>query len=223
MKNERTAFITGGTSGLGNALVGLLLDKGWRVATCGRRQNLIDDMNRKFEENLVAFSCDIRFDNHLDSAYKTVLDNFSGLDLLVLNAGELGPVPLPRVLDTSLMDLRRTMETNFFANFNVIKRFSQILNVSSLIVHITSDASSSYYPGWGAYGSSKAAMDHLVSVLNEEYNGTGRKAVSFDPGDMNTDMHRKALPDDDPETLRNPAESAAELYEIVERKLELNE
>ncbi len=219
MRNEKTAFITGGTSGLGHSLTKLLLGKGWHVATCGRRQNIIDDMNRNLGGGLLAFPCDIRFENHLDSAFKRVADSLGGLDLIVLNAGELGPVPLPKVLDTGLMDLRRTMETNFFANFNVIKKFSQMLKEPSLIVHVTSDAASSSYPGWGAYGSSKAAMDHLLTILNAEYEGSGRRAVSFDPGDMNTEMHRIALPEDDPKSLKEPGISAAELYRIVERSL----
>lgn len=220
MSRERTAFITGGTSGFGNALVKLLLGNGWKVATCGRRQHLTDDMSRTLGTNLLAFSCDIRFDNHIDSAYDRISEAFEKLDLLVLNAGELGPVPLPAVLDTSLLDLRRTMETNFFANFNIIRKFSPLLRSPSVIIHVTSDAASSSYPGWGTYGSSKAAMDQLVSVLNEELKGSGKKAASFDPGDMNTDMHRRALPRDDPATLKDPKTSALELISFVNEVLE---
>lgn len=214
------AFVTGGTSGFGYALVSILLDNGWKVATCGRRQNIIDEMKSSMGDDLLAFPCDIRFDNHIESAYSRIKDAFESLDLLVLNAGDLGPVPLRGLLETSLIDLRKTFETNFFANFNIVSKFSSILDSPSLIAHVTSDAATSSYPGWGAYGSSKAAMDHLVSILHEEVKETGKKAVSFDPGDMNTDMHRRALPEDDPKTLKDPRTSAEEFMLIVREHLE---
>ncbi|HKJ96466.1 MAG TPA: SDR family oxidoreductase [Thermoplasmataceae archaeon] len=219
MSTERAAFITGGTSGLGNSLVRLFLDNGWKVATCGRRKNLLDELARDHGDDLLALACDIRFDNHLDSVIERIEEKWGSIDLIVLNAGEVGPVPLPEVYGTTLMDLRKTMETNFFANFNIIRKFAGLMKNPSLIAHITSDASSSPYPGWGAYGSSKAAMDQLIRILDEESKCSGINAFSFDPGDMRTEMHRKAIPEDDPDSLKEPDVSALELFSIVEKKL----
>ncbi len=220
MDKNRTAIITGGGSGLGKALVETFLEKGWRVATFGRRQSRIDDLLREHHEQpLIAQSCDIRLENQVAGFLERVQRKWDGVDLLILNAGTLGPVPMPHVLDTGLMELRTTFETNFFANINLIRKAKELLRVPSQVIHITSDAAATPYPGWGAYSSSKAAMDRIISILNEESADSGVYAFSFDPGDMNTEMHALALPEDRPEILKAPDESALELYELAVKRL----
>jgi len=83
------------------------------------------------------------------------------------------------------------------------------------VLNITSDAALNAYPGWGAYGSSKAALHHLSSVWNEEHAGEGVRFLSLDPGDMDTPMHAAAIPDADPATLKRPEQSARELADAI--------
>lgn len=75
------------------------------------------------------------------------------------------------------------------------------------------------YPGWGAYGSSKAALHHLSRIWNEEHANEGVRFLSLDPGDMDTPMHAAAIPDADPATLKRPEQAALELIEAIEAAL----
>lgn len=221
MEKEKVALVTGGTSGFGNALVKELMERGWKVATFGRRAVLIDRLKLESDgERLLADSCDMRLDNHMSRFIGKVTEKWRGLDLLVLNAGVLGPSPLPRVSELGLMELRSIMESNFFANFNMIRHCIPLMNNPSLVVHITSDAAYNSYPGWGGYSSSKIAMDQLIRTLNEE---ESMEFLSFDPGDMDTSMHRDALPEDDPDGLKKPSESAVEFCDMIGEKFRWSE
>jgi NAD(P)-dependent dehydrogenase (short-subunit alcohol dehydrogenase family) len=216
---NKTVLITGGTSGLGRACVDVFLDAGWSVATFGRRFDLISEiklMNKN--KNLLAEVCDLRISNHLDNVLETFLKKFKRFDAVILNAGELGKTPLVNSTDLELNDFRSVFETNFFGNISLVLKILKRQPVSNtMFVHITSDAASTPYPGWGPYGSSKAAIDFLFRIMQVEGGKIGNRFVSFDPGDMNTEMHRLALPDDDPENLKNPLDSARELLSVVER------
>jgi len=92
-----------------------------------------------------------------------------------------------------------------------------LLRGSGLVVNVSSDAAVNAYPRWGAYGASKAAVDHLSRVLDEELKEAGVRCLSVDPGDMRTPMHFAAVPDADPARLRDPAESAERLLELIAR------
>lgn len=214
---QKNAIITGGTSGLGMHLVKLFLDRGWKVATLGRRQKELDKLKQRYPEgNLIAVQCDIRIESQVSNFIESAMKELGSVDLCVLNAGTLGPSELPRVSALDTVDLRMTFETNFFANFNLLKGALGLKNGRIAIVHVTSDAVKGMYPGWGAYGASKAAMDFIVSTLQNESDSSEIEAFSFDPGDMDTEMHHLALPDE--EGLKDPAESAQELYELVRER-----
>lgn len=216
MENEtgKNIIITGGTSGLGRSLVNLFLEKGWNVSTLGRRSKELDMLKSQHPgDNFLAIPCDIRVESQVKNFFQQYRDRFHNVDVAILNAGTLGPAKLPEISNLDLIDLRMTFETNFFANFSVIKEILGLKAGNQTIVHITSDVVLGKYPGWGAYGASKAAMDFLVDTLEEESASVGLRTFTFDPGDMDTEMHRLALPDD--KDLKDPAESARELYNII--------
>lgn len=215
----KTVLITGGTSGLGRSLVSVFLDAGWNVATLGRRSSLIEELQiQKQSEKLLADACDIRIEKQVERFFDAVREKFETLDVCVLNAGTLGPADLPNISNLDILDLRMTFETNFFSHFNVLKKCLELANGDQLLVHITSDVVNEAYPGWGAYGSSKVAMDFIFRTLNNELGKNGVQAISVDPGDMDTEMHRIALPEDS--NLKDPDESAREIFEEIEKKLE---
>jgi NAD(P)-dependent dehydrogenase (short-subunit alcohol dehydrogenase family) len=121
------------------------------------------------------------------------------------------------LLDTDCEALEAALEVNVVGPFRLTKLIvpSMVLRGHGLVVNITSDASVSAYPGWGAYGTAKAALDQMGRILGAELEGTGVRVVTVDPGEMNTRMHAKALPDADPSSLLDPHAVAARVLRLV--------
>jgi NAD(P)-dependent dehydrogenase (short-subunit alcohol dehydrogenase family) len=141
------------------------------------------------------------------------------IDLLIHNASTLGPTPLPLLLDTACEDLERVLAVNVIGPFRLSKIIagSMALRGTGLLVHVSSDAAVNAYPNWGAYGLSKAALDHLSRTWAAELDGTGVRSISIDPGEMNTKMHADAIPSADPATLADPGGIAARIVALVAR------
>ena len=135
--------------------------------------------------------------------------DLGGLDLVVNNASVLGPSPLPRLRALRPADLAEVLRVNVVAPLALVQEVLPVLRPEAAIVNVTSDASVEAYEGWGGYGASKAALDHLGAVLAAEE--PELRVWSFDPGDMRTRMHQDAFPGQDisdrplPEELAVPA------------------
>ncbi|MEM9075293.1 MAG: SDR family oxidoreductase, partial [Myxococcota bacterium] len=140
-----------------------------------------------------------------------------GVDVLIHNASTLGPVPMPELGDLSEEALRQVFEVNVLGPARLTRALLGDMRRRGrgVIVAISSDAAVESYPGWGAYGASKAALDRLVGVLSAELDGTGIRAFSVDPGEMDTAMHAAALPDADPATLAQPRDVAAKILRLI--------
>lgn len=218
MKNRKSVLITGGTSGLGYETVKVFLENGWDVATCGRRKTILDHMKAESGNNLIAEVCDIRIESSISLFLRMVKNKFGKIDALVLNAADIGPTPLPRIEKLNTVDLRMLFEANLFGNFNFLKGSIPLINKGGIIVHITSDAATQPYEGWGAYSASKAGFDAIIRILNAEMKNRKIAAFSFDPGDMDTTMHHMAAPEDKSH-LKNPKTSAQELFLEINRKM----
>ena len=123
-----------------------------------------------------------------------------------------------RVLaDTDCEALQRALDVNVLGPFRLTKALvgPMLLRDRGLIVHITSDAAIEAYPEWGAYGASKAALDHLSRTWAAELAGTGVRFFGVDPGEMDTAMHAAALPSADRSALRPPADAARRIAELL--------
>jgi NAD(P)-dependent dehydrogenase (short-subunit alcohol dehydrogenase family) len=121
-----------------------------------------------------------------------------GLDLLINNASELGPTPLPALAELQLADLERIFAVNVMAPLALVQAALPLLAArQGLIVNLSSDAAVGGYPGWGGYGASKAALDLVSATLASELKDRGIAVVAVDPGDMRTAMHQAAYPGDD--------------------------
>jgi NAD(P)-dependent dehydrogenase (short-subunit alcohol dehydrogenase family) len=189
--SQPTALITGAGRGLGLALAGALLAGGWRVVVDARRAGHL----AAALPGAVIVPGDVTDPAHRD-ALAAAVSGCGRLDLLVNNASDLGPSPLPRLADVPLAAARRVHETNVLAPLALTQRFLPLLRSShGAVVNISSDAAVEAYAGWGAYGSSKAALDQLTAVLAAEEPGLG--VYSVDPGDMRTEMHQAAFPGED--------------------------
>jgi len=208
--NGLRVAVTGGTSGLGLALVKALQARGAKVAFVARHagaHGIAGDVSRKEDIHPIALE---------------ITAALGGLDVLVNNASSLGPVPLALLADTDCEDLEAALATNLLGPFRLTKALLGALSASArdgrrpLVINITSDAAVTPYPGWGAYGASKAALSHLSRIWHEELRPHGVSVIAHDPGDMDTPLHALAVPDADPATLKRPADAAREIVALIE-------
>lgn len=201
---DKKVFITGGGSGLGKALSKKLQSLEAQTLTLARTRGTAD---------LVG---DISDKNQTHRIFAEAFTKLGGMDVLINNASSLGPSELRLLLDTECEDFELALQTNLLGPFRLTKLVvpHMLLQGFGLVVNITSDASINAYPKWGAYGISKAALDHFTKILSAELNNTGVQVIALDPGDMDTPLHLAANPTVDRSTLFSP-ESSAEL--IVEQ------
>jgi NAD(P)-dependent dehydrogenase (short-subunit alcohol dehydrogenase family) len=214
------AAITGGTSGLGLALVRELLGRGARVAFVGRARERVEAVARA-HAGAHGIVGDVARKEDIHPIALQIVGNLGGLDLLVNNASSLGPTPLALLGDTACEDLELALATNVLGPFRLTKALLGSLAASartgrgSAVLNVSSDAAINAYPRWGAYGASKAALHHLSRVWHEELAAEGVRVLSLDPGDMDTPLHRQAVPDADPATLKAPEVAARELADAI--------
>ena len=126
-------------------------------------------------------------------------------------------MPLRPLTETSDEDFERALAVNLSGPFRLTRALvgQMIARGRGVVLHVSSDAAVEAYPSWGAYGASKAALDHLSRVLAKELEGTGVRVLSVDPGEMDTRMHEDALPDADKATLLSPSEVAARIARLL--------
>jgi NAD(P)-dependent dehydrogenase (short-subunit alcohol dehydrogenase family) len=138
-------------------------------------------------------------------------------EVVIHNAGTLGPVPLAPLADTSDEDFEQALATNLVGPFRLTRALvgSMALKGRGTVVLVSSDAATTPYPGWGAYGVSKAALEHLGRIWNTELSDTGIRFLIVDPGEMDTRMHREAVPEADPSTLAPPEQAAARVLQLL--------
>jgi NAD(P)-dependent dehydrogenase (short-subunit alcohol dehydrogenase family) len=188
------AVVTGASRGLGRALARGLADAGWRLVLDARHQSDLEAVSSGLQ-HATAVTGDITDPRHRADLVAAA-EALGDVDLLVNNASDLGPSPLPRLSDVSLDALRDVVETNVVAPIALIQLLLPALRRSGgIVLNISSDAAIEAYPGWGGYGSSKAALDQATAVLAVEEPAIRSYAV--DPGDMRTDMHQLAFPGED--------------------------
>jgi NAD(P)-dependent dehydrogenase (short-subunit alcohol dehydrogenase family) len=212
--------VTGGTSGLGLALVESLSERGAAVAFVARGSERVGEVGRRLVgTHGIAGDVSVKEETHRIAMRITAA--LDGLDVLINNASSLGPVPLALLADTDCEDLEAALATNLVGPFRLAKALLGALAASAregrpaLVVNVTSDAAVTPYPGWGAYGASKAALLQLSRIWDEELKVHGVRVVAIDPGDMDTPMHAAAVPDADPTTLKAPADAAREIIERI--------
>lgn len=193
------ALITGASRGLGATLARFLAGQGYQlVITARRRETLMEVANQLSAEgsNVIALPGDVRDPTHRRELAQAA-QSLRRLDILINNASELGPSPLPELERYPLNDLLDLFSVNVAAPLGLIQETLPLLKTSQgLIVNISSDAAVGGYPGWGGYGASKAALDLMsLTLANELKNSVA--VVAVDPGDMRTTMHQAAYPGED--------------------------
>jgi NAD(P)-dependent dehydrogenase (short-subunit alcohol dehydrogenase family) len=214
---SRTALVTGGSRGLGRALTAALSARGWRVVTDGRdAARLAAAVAALDRPDLVtAVPGDVG-----DPAHRAALAGAVGdrLDLLVNNAGDLGPTPLPALADLPPERFAALLAANTVAPLAVAQAVLPALQRGrGRLLQISSDAAVEAYPGWGGYGASKAALDQVTAVLAAEH--PELRVWAVDPGDMATDMQQAAFPGEDVSDRAAPETVVPALLRLVEQDL----
>jgi NAD(P)-dependent dehydrogenase (short-subunit alcohol dehydrogenase family) len=209
------ALITGASRGLGRAAARALADRGWSVVADARREDDLADAHRGYP-SVAAIAGDVTSPGHRADLAAAVR-GLGRLDVLVNNASSLGPSPLPPLRQYELGELRRVYETNVLAPLALIQLLtSQLEAAGGAVINVSSDAAVEAYPGWGGYGSSKAALDQLTAVLAAEESGL--RCYAFDPGDMRTDMHQQAFPGEDISDRPEPAAVVPALLRLIDER-----
>jgi NAD(P)-dependent dehydrogenase (short-subunit alcohol dehydrogenase family) len=212
--------VTGGTSGLGLALVHAWLARGARVAFVARGRERVDQVARD-HPGAHGIVGDVSSKDDIYPIAMQIVGELGGLDVLINNASSLGAVPLALLADTDCEDLELALATNVLGPFRLTKALLGALSASAregrggVALNVSSDAAIAPYPLWGAYGASKAALRHLTSIWDEELREAGVRCLSVDPGDMDTPLHAAAVPDADPATLKRPETAARELVDLI--------
>jgi short-subunit dehydrogenase len=214
------ALVIGGSRGLGAALARRLAGEGARVALVARGEaelaRVVEDVRAAGGQahGIPADVGDKRAAHAIAGAAAALV---GPVDVLVQAASTLGHVPLRLLLDTDCEALEDALQVNVVGPFRLAKLVAapMVLRGRGLLVHVTSDASVEPYPRWGAYGASKAALDHLGRILGAELEGTGVRVVTVDPGEMRTQMHADAMPEADPSTLLEPEVVAARIVRMM--------
>lgn len=219
--SNTSTLVTGASRGLGRALAEGLAAAGARVVLVARSElelaEVVDGIRQRGGE-AHALVADVGRKADVYPIAGAAAALVGPVDLLIHNASSLGPTPLRLLLDTECEDLSRVMETNLLGPFRLSRAVggSMALRKTGSIVHISSDAAVNAYERWDAYSVSKAALDQLSRLWAVELLERGVRVLSVDPGEMDTEMHRRAMPDADPATLARPEQVAARIVELLQ-------
>jgi NAD(P)-dependent dehydrogenase (short-subunit alcohol dehydrogenase family) len=214
-----TALVTGASRGFGHALTAALVQRGWHVVVDARDA---DRLTRSLAtlprpDAVTAIPGDVVDDDHRLELARAIASR-GRLDLLVHNASVLGPSPLVHLADHPVPELLEVFEVNALAPIALTQLVLPALRAAGgKVVHVSSDAAVEAYEGWGAYGAAKAALDHAARVLAVEEPNV--KSWSFDPGDMQTELHALAEPGADLSHLPSPDAVVPSLLRLLDEDL----
>jgi NAD(P)-dependent dehydrogenase (short-subunit alcohol dehydrogenase family) len=206
-------IVTGASRGLGLALTRALVERGWRIAVDARDGDALAAAWPDAPPDVLVAG------DVADADHRRALVEAAGspIDLLVNNASVLGPSPQPPLAEYPLEVLEHVYRVNALAPLALIQLVLPRLAPRAAVLNITSDAAVEAYPGWGGYGSVKAALEQLTAVLAAER--PELRIYSVDPGDMRTQMHQEAYPGEDISDRPPPEESVPGLLALIEGTL----
>jgi NAD(P)-dependent dehydrogenase (short-subunit alcohol dehydrogenase family) len=216
--NDSTILITGASSGLGLALAELLAQRGAQLIIVARSEATLRAAAARLSTRteVLAVAADVSED--AERIVTEGLSRFGRIDVLINNASELGPSPMPALDALDWEAFERILRVNAIAPLHLIQLLLPQMRQRSegTIVNISSDAGVNAYPGWGGYGASKAALEHVSRTLNAELEDSGIRVLVVDPGDMNTTMHQLAEPGVDLSDLPKPDQVAPAIIALLD-------
>ena len=214
------ALVTGASKGLGLEIARAYAARGAKLVIAARRRNELDIASEELRArtDVVALALDVS--EEAERLVEAGLERFGRIDVLVNNASTIGPSPMPRLEEYDWRDLAHVFRVNVLAPLHLAQLVLPDMRSrgEGVIINVTSDAGVEAYPGWGGYGSSKAALEHVSRTLAAELDGTGIRVYAVDPGDMNTEMHQLAEPGEDLSGLPGPEVAAPAFVRLVEQE-----
>jgi NAD(P)-dependent dehydrogenase (short-subunit alcohol dehydrogenase family) len=218
---DTSSLVTGASRGLGRALATHLARAGSRVVLVARESEALERAAAEIRAAggvAHAIAADVGDKDAIYPLAGQAAALVGPIDILINNASTLGPTPLKLLLDTECEELEAALAVNLVGPFRLSKVVagSMALRRRGVVVNVSSDAAVEPYPTWGAYGASKAALDHMSRVWAAELADHGVRVLSVDPGEMDTRMHADAMPDADPSTLASPDDIARRIAAMIE-------
>jgi NAD(P)-dependent dehydrogenase (short-subunit alcohol dehydrogenase family) len=210
------AVITGGSQGLGRALATALADRGWHLVIDARRADRLDNAvaDLRGHTRVRGIAGDVTDAGHRQDLAAAAAELGGPVRLLVNNASTLGASPLPSLDSVRPEVLERAWAVNVAAPVSLTATLLPALGAGGTVINITSDAAVEAYEGWGVYGATKAALEHVSRVLAAEH--PELRVLAVDPGDLRTEMHQDAFPGEDISDRPAPDEAVPGLMALVE-------
>lgn len=210
------ALITGGTRGLGRALVEKFISEGWKVASCARSAEELENLKAEIaSSDLLAEICDVTDRTSVVKFVEQTILRFDAIDVLINNAALIGR--MSELLDYPKDVWDETMAANVTGPFNFVQAVvpAMVNRRDGVVINITSGAGVKGKRTWGAYAASKFALEGLTQVLWDEMLDTAVRVHAVDPGAMQTSMRAKAYPDEYPAQHPTPKEVARVIFDIA--------
>jgi NAD(P)-dependent dehydrogenase (short-subunit alcohol dehydrogenase family) len=214
----RTALITGASRGLGLAIAQALAERGWTLILDARGRDALEAARATLDPRarVHAVAGDVGDATHRRDL-AAIARQVGGLGVLINNASTLGPTPMPALIEYPPEALTAVYHTNVIAPLALLQAVRPYLKAGARIVNVTSDAGIEAYPGWGGYGSSKAALEQLSAILAAEL--PEYRVYWVDPGDMRTQMQQDAFPGEDISDRPLPEVSVPGFLALIEGDL----
>ncbi len=216
----QAVMITGASRGLGRALALAAAREGASLALCARGGEALEAVAegcRAQNAEVIAVLADVSDARDVERFAATALERFAGVDVLINNAADLGPLPTPQLTDAPSSALEDVLRANVLGPLRLTQAVigGMLLRNRGLVINITTDAAVIGFAGLGLYSASKAALDALTRSWAAELQHTNVRVISVDPGDMNTVMHFDADPEADPADLLNPDDVAEQILMLL--------
>lgn len=200
----KVVMITGATRGLGKALALAFGKLGAHLAVCARNIEGLNELRTEIEDlaakpQLLTVQADASKAQDIERFVSLTEEHFGRIDVLINNASIVGPSPIPYLLDYPAEDFIEVFHVNTLGPFLMTRRVlpGMLSKQSGVIINVTSEAGVTGFPGWGAYGISKFALEGLSQTWAAELEESGVRFHMVDPGEMDTEMHALAVPDCD--------------------------